>query len=149
MPEYYLTDAEQKLAEIVWEQGALPSPELVRLCGERYGWKKSTVYTLLKRLEGKELFRNDGGVVSACQSRADFEAGQSRRFVEQSFSGSLPRFLAAFTRREQLSAQDAEQLRAMIRAFEAENGLTAAPDGAEGASAAPEAGTARTGEAEG
>lgn len=121
MPEYYLTDAEQKLAEIVWEQGPLPSPELVRLCGERYDWKKSTVYTLLKRLEGKELFRNDGGVVRACQSRADFETGQSRRFVEESFSGSLPRFLAAFTRRERLSDRDADELRALIRAYEREH----------------------------
>lgn len=123
MPEYYLTDAEQKLAEIVWEREPLPSPELVRLCGERYDWKKSTVYTLLKRLEQKELFVNENGLVRSCLTRADFEAEQSRRFVAESFSGSLPRFLAAFTRRERLSERDAEELRSLIRNYEREHGV--------------------------
>ena len=120
MPEYYLTEAEQKLADVIWEEGPMASSELVRLCGERYGWKKSTVYTLLKRLEGKELFGNMDGTVCARISRADFETGHSRRFVETSFSGSLPRFLAAFTRRERLTERDAEELRALIRAYETE-----------------------------
>ena len=109
-----LTETEAKFADIIWENEPLKSTELVHLCESSLGWKKSTTYTVLKRLQDRGIFCNEDAVVRALISREEFQAGQSRAFVEEAFSGSLPAFLAAFGSRKKLSQQEIDQLQDMI-----------------------------------
>lgn len=114
MNDYKLTEAETKIAEIIWANAPLKSSDLVRLCEEHLNWKKSTTYTMLKRLEGKNLFRNENGRINIRVKKADFYAEQSKQFVEETFDGSLPQFVAAFTRTKKLSGKEIEELRRLI-----------------------------------
>lgn len=106
---------ETSFAEIVWENEPLPSGELVRLSEEKLCWKKSTTYTVLKRLCERGILQNDGGTVTAQVTREEYEAAQSENFVEEAFHGSLPAFLTAFTRRRKLSEAEIAELEALIR----------------------------------
>lgn len=112
---------EARFADIVWENAPLTSPELVRRCAEALGWKKSTTYTVLKKLCDRGLFENDGGTVRVLVSREAFYAAQSERFVEETFGGSLPAFLAAFTTRKNLSAREIDEIQRMIDRFREED----------------------------
>lgn len=114
MEKYKLTEMETKFAEIIWAREPIPSGELVKLCAAELRWKKSTTYTMLKRLENKGVFENRDGAVSSLLKRDDFYAGQSKRFVEETFAGSLPRFLAAFTRGEKFSEREIDELQQLI-----------------------------------
>ena len=114
MDDIRLGEVESRFADIVWENAPIPSGKLVSLCHEKLGWKKSTTYTVLKRLCDKGIFQNQGGVVTSLISRQDFYALQSEKFVADTFDGSLPAFLAAFTSRKSLSAEEVAQLRRMI-----------------------------------
>ena len=114
MEETKLGMIESRFAELIWSHEPLTSGELVKLCREELAWKKSTTYTVLKKLCGRGLFRNDGGTVTATVSREEFHAMQSERFVEETFDGSLPAFLAAFTSRKKLSEEEIRQLQALI-----------------------------------
>lgn len=116
MNDYKLTEAETKLAEIIWANAPLKSSWLVKLCETELNWKKSTTYTMLKRLEDKGIFQNENGVVSALIEKEDFYAAQSRQFVAETFDGSLPRFVAAFARRKKLSEKEIEELQQLIDA---------------------------------
>ena len=91
---------------------------MVALAQERLEWKKSTTYTVLKRLCEKGIFANDGGTVKAVMSREEFYARKSESFVQESFHGSLPAFLAAFTARKRLTAEEVAQLRQMVADYE-------------------------------
>ena len=114
MKDYTLGPVERQFADLIWENEPLSSRELVALAGEALSWKKSTTYTILRRLSERGLFRNENGTVTSCLSREDFLARQSRRYVEDSFGGSLPRFLAAFTAKEKLNGAEVEALRRLI-----------------------------------
>ena len=114
MAQYKLGEVETAFANLIWDNEPLPSGRLAELCGEKLGWKKSTTYTVLRRLCDRGLFRNENGVVAALMSREEFAARQSREFVDQAFDGSLPRFLAAFTRQKKLSAEELDQLQRLI-----------------------------------
>ena len=118
MEDKRLGYVESKFADIIWSHEPLHSRELVKLCEAELNWKKPTTYTVLRRLCERGLFRNEGGTVSACISREEFYAMQSERFVEENFSGDLPSFLAAFTRRRGLSKQEIDEIRRMIDTFE-------------------------------
>ena len=109
---------ESKFADIIWTHAPLHSRELVKLCEEELNWKKPTTYTVLRRLCERGIFRNESSMVSACISREEFYALQSERFVEEHFSGNLPSFLAAFTRRRSLSRAEIDEIRRMIDEFE-------------------------------
>lgn len=109
---------ESKFADIIWAHEPVPSGRLVQLAKEALEWTKSTTYTVLRRLCERGIFRNEGGLVSSIISREEFYAMQSERFVEETFSGSLPSFLAAFTRRRSLSAAEIAEIRRMIDTFE-------------------------------
>ena len=111
---YVMTEAENQLAQIIWDQEPVGSGQLVKLAGERLNWKKSTTYTVLRRLCERGLFQNEGGVVTALIGREEFAGRQSREFVDETFGGSLPKFLAAFTSRKKLSAEEVEQLQPLI-----------------------------------
>ena len=113
MSEYTMGAIEMRFAEIIWEHEPVSSGELVKLCEQELNWKKSTTYTVLKKLCDRGLFRNDGGTVTAVISREEFHALQSERFVEETFEGSLPAFVAAFTSRKKLS-EEIRQLQALI-----------------------------------
>jgi len=114
MTEYKLGEAESKFADLIWENAPINSTELVRLSEDVMKWKKSTTYTMLKRLCDRGIFRNEGAVVSAAMSREAFFSGQSRCYVDDTFGGSLPRFLASFIGGKKLSDKQAEELVRLI-----------------------------------
>ena len=118
MKDLKLCESDYRFMCVIWENEPLPSGKLVELCKERLDWKKPTTYTVLRRLCERGIFRNEGGVVKSVISREEFYAMQSERFVEETFSGSLPSFLAAFTSRRSLSAAEIEEIRNMIDSFE-------------------------------
>ncbi|MBQ2757465.1 MAG: BlaI/MecI/CopY family transcriptional regulator [Clostridia bacterium] len=114
MDEYKLGAVEARFADLIWEHEPLTSGELVKLCETSLCWKKSTTYTVLKKLCDRGIFQNRNGQVTSKLSKTEFHALQSERFVEETFEGSLPAFLAAFTTRKALSAEEIAQIRAMI-----------------------------------
>ena len=114
MAEWKLGAVESRFADIIWQGEPLTSAELVKRAEEALGWKKSTTYTVLKRLCDRGLFQNQGGTVTARLSREEFFARQSEQFVEEAFEGSLPAFLTAFTSRKRLSQEEIEQLQQLI-----------------------------------
>lgn len=118
MSDYQLGAVESRFADIIWENEPISSAELTKRSQEQLKWKKSTTYTVLKRLCDKGIFQNNDGTVTSLLSRQEFYARQSRRFVQESFDGSLPAFLAAFTSGKSLSAEEVAQLRRMIAEFE-------------------------------
>ena len=121
MEDRKLGVVEAKFADIIWRQEPLSSGELVKICAEELSWKKSTTYTVLKKLCDKGIFRNQEGRITSLISRQDFYAAQSARFVEDTFEGSLPAFLAAFTSRKSLSQEEIAEIRNMIDSFEENN----------------------------
>lgn len=112
---------ETKFADIIWEHAPISSGDLVKVCAQELEWKKSTTYTVLKKLCNRGLFRNDGGTVTAVVSRQEFYAGQSRQFVEETFDGSLPAFIAAFAAGRKLSPGDVADIRKMLDEFNKED----------------------------
>lgn len=114
MNDLRLGVVEARFADIVWRHAPLSSGELVRLCRQELEWKKSTTYTVLRKLCDRGIFQNEGGQVTARISRDDFYAAQSRRFVEQTFDGSLPAFLAAFTGGRALSDKEIADIQRII-----------------------------------
>ena len=114
MSEYKLGAVEARFADMIWTQAPVSSGELAKLAQQELTWKKSTTYTVLKRLCERGLFQNEGGTVTALVSREDFYALQSEKFVEETFDGSLPAFLAAFGSRKKLSDKEIEELEKLI-----------------------------------
>lgn len=114
MEELKLGLVESKFADLIWSHEPLHSRELVKLCETELNWKKPTTYTVLRRLCERGIFQNEGGMVTSKISREEFYALQSERFVEETFSGSLPAFLAAFTKRKSLSPDEIAEIRSMI-----------------------------------
>ena len=120
MSEYQLGAMEARFAELVWARAPLTAAALVGLCAEALAWKRTTTYTVLKRLCDKGLFALRDGTVTVLLSREEFYARQSRQYVDTAFQGSLPAFLAAFSGGRRLTAEEVAELRALIdRAEEA------------------------------
>ncbi len=107
---------EFRFACLIWEHAPIQSGELLPLCEAAFGWKKSTMYTMLRRLCHRGLFVNEDGTVRAKMTKEEFESRQSEQFVDESFGGSLPRFLTAFCARKPLSDEEIDELRALIDA---------------------------------
>ena len=118
MDEFKLGAVETRFAELIWANEPLPSGELVKLCAKELEWKKSTTYTVLKKLCDRGLFQNQDGIVTSIVSRQEFQSRQSRRFVEDTFSGSLPAFIAAFADGGNLTEHDISEIRKMIDSYE-------------------------------
>ena len=118
MDNYTLGTVEARFADLIWDHEPLTSGELVKLCEMALKWKKSTTYTVLKKLCDRGIFQNQGGMVSSLLSREEFRGLQSEKFVEDTFSGSLPAFLAAFTSRKRLSEAELQELRNLIEGQE-------------------------------
>lgn len=108
---------EERFADIIWKNEPVGSGELVKLCEKELGWKKSTTYTVLRKLCERGIFQNVNGIVTSLVSKEDFFAIQSEQFVQETFKGSLPTFIAAFTKRKELSKEEIAQIRQMIDSY--------------------------------
>lgn len=114
MQKYKLTESEYRFVKIIWDNQPMPSSQLVEICADRFGWKKSTTYTTLKRLCEKGVLKNENSTVTALVSRSEAEKYQSSHLVNEAFDGSLPKFIAAFMQDKKLTMEEAETLKAMI-----------------------------------
>ncbi|MCR5769149.1 MAG: BlaI/MecI/CopY family transcriptional regulator [Lachnospiraceae bacterium] len=118
MVGYNLGMVESSFADLVWENEPLQTSELIELCKEKFNWKRTTTYTVLKRLCEGGIFKLENSTVSSQISRESFYSAKSEKFVEESFNGSLPAFLAAFTKRKKLSEKDINEIRKMIDSYD-------------------------------
>ena len=114
MSDIRLGVVETRFADLIWENEPISSGELVKLCEQELSWKKSTTYTILRRLCERGIFLNDKGTVTSLISKDEFHAMQSEKFVEDTFEGSLPKFLAAFSTRKKLSDDEIRELQRFI-----------------------------------
>ena len=120
MEPYKLGEMERRFADLIWEREPVASGELVRLCEKAFDWKRTTTYTMLKRLCQRNLFVNDNGIVRAYMTKEEFHAAQGEQFLKENFDGSLPVFLAAFSRRRKLSGREVAELKKLIEEYEEE-----------------------------
>ena len=114
MNDFSLGLVESRFADIIWANAPLTTQRLVQLCETELQWKRTTTYTVLKRLAERGLFRNEGGQVTALLSREEFYARRSQQFVEESFGGSLPAFLAAFASHKPLTEAEVAEIRRLL-----------------------------------
>lgn len=117
MEEMRLGMVEAHFADIVWQHAPLSTKELVALCERELNWKRTTTYTVLKKLCERGIFATENSVVRAIVSREDFYAIQSEKFVEDTYAGSLPAFIAAFATRRRPSEQELQEIRRMLDEF--------------------------------
>lgn len=120
MEEIRLGVVEERFADIIWQHAPVSTKELVALCEKELNWKRTTTYTVLKKLCDRGIFVTENSVVTSRISKNEFHAIQSEKFVDETFHGSLPAFIAAFGSRKKLSAQELQEIRRMIDAFEGE-----------------------------
>jgi predicted transcriptional regulator len=109
-----LSYGEARFLDLIWDHEPVPSGQLVELCREKLGWKKSTTYTRLRLLAEEGYVKNEDAVVTALLSRGEVQAAESKYVVEQTFSGSLPGFLVSFLGGKTISAEEAEELKKLI-----------------------------------
>ena len=115
-----LGEMESRFADVIRENEGISSGELVKICSEKFGWKKSTTYTMLRRLCDKGICENKDGHVSSLVSKEDIAAMKTDEIIRESFGGSLPRFLAAFAERKKLSESEIDEIQKMIDKFREE-----------------------------
>ena len=111
-------ESEYRFCLILWDHEPVKSTELVKLCEEQLGWKKATTYTVIKRLAERGILKNENAVVSSLVSKDEIQASEIDELVEKTFEGSLPSFIAAFTKHKKLSAEEVQEIRKMIDAYE-------------------------------
>lgn len=114
MKKYKLAESEEKFTELIWQNEPINSGALVKLCEKEMSWKKSTTYTVLKKLCEKGILKNENALVSSVIKRNEYYAKQSISFVEETFGGSLPNFITAFIGGKKISKKQAEELRKLI-----------------------------------
>jgi len=114
---YQMTETELKFAELIWKEEPVGSGELVKICLQEYGWKKSTTYTFIKKLCEQKLFQSENAVISSLISREEYLQQQGEEFVEKTFEGSLPKMIAAFIERKRLSRAQIEEIERMIEDY--------------------------------
>ena len=107
-------ESEYRFCLIMWEHAPVSPAELVKLCLEQLGWKRTTTYTVIKRLGERGILKNEGGLVMPLISKEEAQASEIEELVEKKFEGSLPAFVAAFTKRQTLTAGELDQLQSMI-----------------------------------
>ena len=120
MVGYNMGTVESYFADIVWEKEPLSTSELIEICKEKFNWKRTTTYTVLKRLCEGGVFKLENSTVTSLISREDFYSAKSENFVEESFNGSLPAFIAAFAKRKKLSKKEIDEIRKMIDDYKPE-----------------------------
>ncbi|MBQ4321949.1 MAG: BlaI/MecI/CopY family transcriptional regulator [Oscillospiraceae bacterium] len=107
-------ESEYRFCLILWEKEPITAAELAKLCAEQLGWKRTTTYTVIKRLCERGVLKNEQGTVTSLISKADAQACEIDELMEKKFEGSLPAFLAAFTKRQKLSEGDLDEVQEMI-----------------------------------
>lgn len=110
-------ESEYKFCEILWEQEPISSRELVKLCNERLEWKKSTTYTVIKRLSERGVLKSENALVTSLVSKEEIQIAASEEFLNKTFSGSIPQFIAAFTKRRNLSSKEIDEIQQIIDTF--------------------------------
>lgn len=118
MAEIKLGIVEARFADIVWENEPLTTKELVALCEKELNWKRTTTYTVLKKLCERGIFKTENSIVTSLISKNEFYAIQSENFVDETFAGSLPAFIAAFSSRKKPTAKELEEIKKMLDSFE-------------------------------
>ena len=118
MSDIKLGVVEASFAAIIWENEPLTTKELVALCEQKLQWKRTTTYTVLKKLCDRGIFTTNDRVVTSLLSKDAFHAIQSEQFVQENFHGSLPAFITAFTARKALSAEELAEIKKLMDAFE-------------------------------
>ena len=106
---------ESKFADLIWENEPITSSELVKIASDTFGWKRTTTHTVIGRLCNKGLFQNEKGILTALISKEDFYSRMSKELVDANYNGSLPYFIACFTKQEKLSKQDIDMIRSIIK----------------------------------
>ena len=114
MNEVRLGAVEARFADIVWERAPLSTAELIKLCEAEFKWKRTTTYTVLKRLSERGVLKNENTVVSSLVSKDEVQAAEIDEMVEKTFEGSLPAFVAAFTKHQKISEEEIDALQQMI-----------------------------------
>ena len=114
MADLKMGAVETRFAELIWDNEPMGSGELVKLCAQELNWKKSTTYTVLKKLCDRGIFANEDGVVRSLYNKEQFYAAQSRQYVEDTFQGSLPAFMAAFSAGHKLSEKELKEVQALL-----------------------------------
>lgn len=114
MEEYKIFDAESKFLDIIWELEPINSTELAKVCFEKLGWKKSTTYTMIRKLAGRGILINENAIVSALIKKEQVQKYESETLLEKSFDNSLPTFIASFLKDKKLSRNEAEEIKKMI-----------------------------------
>ena len=117
MEDLRLGAVEEQFADIIWKNEPLTSGNLVKICEKELSWKKSTTYTVLRKLCDRGIFKNENGTVTSLISKQEFHSIQSEKFVDETFKGSLPAFLAAFTKRKTLSADEINEIQDLINSM--------------------------------
>ena len=120
LTQYHLAQTETRFARLIWENEPIASGALVRLCQQELGWKATTTYTVLRRLCDRRLFINENSTVRSLVSQEEFGRQRSRAFVQETFGGSLPGFLAAFMGGRRLSARQADEIQQLIDSYREE-----------------------------
>lgn len=114
---YLMTEAEQQLAQIIWEHEPVGSGQLVKLAAEQLRWKKSTTYTVLRKICENEIFQNQDSIVISLMSREEYARRKGERYLEENYNGSLPGFVAAFLKKRKLSQKEIQELAKMIEEY--------------------------------
>ena len=118
MPSYKLFDAEYRMMDLLWDREPITSTELSRLCDEKYGWKKTTTYTQIKRMIDRGFLKSEKSVLTALVKRDQVEQYDSEEIIDQRFGGSLPKFITAFAGAKRLTREDLDELKRLIESFE-------------------------------
>lgn len=114
MEKYKLGEMEQRFAHMIWEHAPIQTRDIITLCAREFDWKRTTTYTMLKRLCERGIFKNENGTVIVLIEKEDFLAEKGEEFLEESFEGSLPKFLTAFTQRKKISEKEIEEIQQLI-----------------------------------
>jgi predicted transcriptional regulator len=122
MKSIELAAVQERFADIVWENEPIASGDLVQICEKKLNWKKPTTYTVLRKLCEKGLLQNVDGIVSSLISKEEFYSAKSEQIIEDSYKGSLPAFIAAFTSHKKLTKKDVDEIQQLIDTFKKEGG---------------------------
>ena len=113
-------ESEYRFCQILWEHEPIKSSELAKLCADQLQWKKSTTYTVIKRLTERGVIKTENAVVTSIVSKEEVQCAESHEVIEKTFDGSLPKFIAAFTRKQSLSKEEIAEIKSMIESYEEE-----------------------------
>ena len=117
MEQYKLGEMEKRFADIIWAESPVPTRKLVEICEIEFGWKRTTTYTMLKRLCERGIFENQNGTVATLISRDDLVFEKSQEFINETFDGSLPMFLTLFSKNKKLSSEEIEEIQLLINKY--------------------------------